>query len=100
MFNFLELIRLLAKYNRVLGKHVASATRNQLYISFNMQNDFIRALTEEVEDFILKDVKQAHLYIIIMDTTIDISHKDQLSICIRYTLNYKDLKCKSLPGFI
>ena len=82
--NFLELIRLLAKYDGVLGKHVASATRNQLYMSPKIQNHFIRALAEEVEDFILKEVKQAHFYGIIMDTTIDISHKDQLSFCIRY----------------
>ena len=82
--NFLELIRLLSKYDGVLAKHISTAKRTKLYMSPQIQNDFIRALAQEVESFIVNEVKQAHFYGIILDTTIDISHKDQLSFCLRY----------------
>lgn len=82
--NFLELVRLIAEYDSVLAKHIASAGRNQLYLSPNIQNDFISALADEVKNTILNEIKNAHFYGIILDSTIDISHKDQFSFCVRY----------------
>ena len=82
--NFLELLKLLSKYDGILAHHLATAPKNASYLSPDIQNDFIFSLAENVKDKIVSQVKAAHYYGIILDSTIDIVHIDQLSFCIRY----------------
>lgn len=82
--NFLELIKLLSKYDGILAHHLATAPSNASYLSPKIQNDFIDSLAETVKSEIIAQVKAAHYYGIILDSTIDISHVDQLSFCVRY----------------
>ena len=82
--NFLELVKLLAKYDASLAHHLASAPRNASYLSPKIQNEFTGSVAEEIQKRITAEVKEAHYYGVIMDSTIDISHVDQLSFCIRY----------------
>ena len=82
--NFLELVKLLAKYDAPLAKHLATAPKNASYLSPQIQNEFIGAIANAIQERIIAEIKEAHYYGIIMDSTIDISHVDQLSFCIRY----------------
>ena len=80
--NFLELLQLLARYDTVLADHLKYAKRNETYTSPGIQNDFIQALGHLTQQSILQEVKEAKLYSILLDTTQDISHIDQLSFCV------------------
>lgn len=85
--NFLELVHLLAKYDPVLREHMAKAElgkRQILYLSPKIQNEFIEALGANVRNKILAEIKEAKYYSIILDSTPDVSHKDQMSQVLRY----------------
>ena len=82
--NFLELIKLLANYDGALARHLTKAPKNASYLSPTIQNEFINSIAQVIIDKIVAEVKKAHYFGIIMDSTIDISHTDQLSFCIRY----------------
>ena len=82
--NFLELVKLLAKYDVGLVTHLSSGKRNQLYLSSNIQNDFIQSIGDCILKEIVSQVKMAKYYSIMADTTTDVSHEDQFSLCLRY----------------
>ncbi|GFY64403.1 uncharacterized protein TNIN_273011 [Trichonephila inaurata madagascariensis] len=76
--NFLNIIDLLAKYDPLLNVHL-SEKRIQKYLSPKIQNELIAIIGSRIKENIVKNV-----FFIILDTTQDISKKDQLSIIIRY----------------
>ena len=82
--NFLELVRLLAKYDAVLAKHLSEGKSGQTYLSAQIQNELINAVGDEILAMIVCEIHQAKYYGIVIDSTIDISHKDQLSLSVRY----------------
>ncbi|KAL2098204.1 hypothetical protein ACEWY4_007411 [Coilia grayii] len=53
-------------------------------LSKNIQNEFIGVLAEAVLEKIVQKVKTAGYYSIMMDCTPDVSHKEQLSLVLRY----------------
>ncbi|KAL4121241.1 hypothetical protein QTP88_013793 [Uroleucon formosanum] len=77
---FLELVKLIAKYDAVLCKHLLESKRSQTYLSNLIQNDIIEAMAQETLQLILKEVKIAKYFSIIIDSTIDISRDDQFSL--------------------
>ena len=42
--NFLEVVKLLSKYDVVLANHLKHSKKNETYLSYTIQNDFIEAL--------------------------------------------------------
>ena len=58
--------------------------RNETYLSHTIQNDFIEALRIQAEGKIVSEIKEATLFSVIFDSTIDVSHCDQLSFCFWY----------------
>ncbi|KAJ8031904.1 Zinc finger MYM-type protein 1 [Holothuria leucospilota] len=82
--NFLELVKLLSKYDGILANHIATAQMNASYLSPQIQKEFISTLASNVRSSIISEVKSAHYYGVILDSTIDISHVDQFSVCLRY----------------
>ena len=82
--NFLELVKLLSKYDGILAHHLATAPKNASYLSAQIQNEYINCLAGSVRDKIIQEVQTALYYGVIMDSTIDISHTDQFSFCLRY----------------
>ena len=85
--NFLELLRLLAKYDPVIRNHLIRNRENPRsvsYMSHDIQNEFISLLAQKVRSQILEEVKQAKYFGIIIDSTPDISHVEQLSEVLRY----------------
>ena len=79
--NFLETLKLLANYTTVINEHIFG---NQLskkgmttYLSPTIQNKLIELLGKKVKDLILKEIKTAKYFSILLDSTPDISHIDQ-----------------------
>ena len=70
--NFLELVKLMAKYDSILAEHIQYTNRNESYLSHQIQNDFIAALAKRVTTVIVDEVKAAKFYSVIIDSTIDI----------------------------
>ena len=89
--NFLELVRLISKYDSVLAAHLSEQTSHAMYLSPRVQNELIQCLRNSVESVIMKEVHEAGCFTIIADSAIDISHTDLLSISLRYVASDGDV---------
>uniref|UniRef100_A0ABD2VWT0 DUF4371 domain-containing protein n=2 Tax=Trichogramma kaykai TaxID=54128 RepID=A0ABD2VWT0_9HYME len=82
--NFLSVIELLAKYNGVLYSVLNPENKRITYLSPETQNELISFLSFHIKKTIIKDIQESKYFTIILDTTQDISKKDQLSVIIRF----------------
>ena len=85
--NFLEIMKLLGKYDPVMREHLTKLTMGPLAVSYfspNIQNEFIEMLGSCVRSRIIDSVKQAKYFTIMFDSTTDLSHVDQMSQVLRY----------------
>jgi len=86
--NFLELLKLLSNYHAPLKYHMDKINENQhnrvTFLSNVTQNIIMNILSEKVRSFILKEVKQANEFAVIIDTTTDISNIEQYTFILRY----------------
>ena len=86
--NFLELIKLISKYDPVIREHViyiGLANKMTLsYLSPMVQNEFIELLDNQVRQKIVEEIKEAKYYAILFDSTPDLSHTDQMSEITRF----------------
>eukprot|EP00112_Aurelia_sp_Birch-Aquarium-sp1_P017519 Seg4069.6 transcript_id=Seg4069.6/GoldUCD/mRNA.D3Y31 product="Zinc finger MYM-type protein 1" protein_id=Seg4069.6/GoldUCD/D3Y31 len=90
--NYLELLQLLAKYDPVLAAHLSSKRSRGKYTSPQIQNEMINSIATVIRNQIIAEIQNAKFYCIILDTTPDISHKDQLAFSIRYVRDGKPLE--------
>ena len=85
--NYRQLTLLLSRYVPYINYWMNSifARPYQVsYLSSRSQNEFIQLFGSEVRSIIVNEVKKAEIYSLAADTTPDISHKDQISLIIRY----------------
>lgn len=86
--NFLELVKLIAKYDPVMREHLASvrlsAKPTTSYLSPEVQNEFITLMAKHVRTEIIKQVKVAKYFAVLFDSTPDISHTDLFTQILRY----------------
>lgn len=87
--NFLEMLQLLSKHHALLSCHLkriqCSKNRNRLtFLSSVSQNTMILILGELIREKILKSVKSAQVFSIMIDTTTDISNLEQFSLVLRF----------------
>lgn len=76
-----------------------SEERQSHYLSPKIQNEFINIMGNKVREVIVEKIKQASYFSLMMDSTPDISHQEQVSLIIRY-LDMEDLQVKeSFLGF-
>ena len=62
-------------------------------------NEFISIITEHVTTFIVEEIKSSTHYSLILDSTLGISHLDELTLIIRYILPNGKIRERFL-GFI
>jgi len=67
--------------------HLKNALGNATYIGKNTQNELIHACGEEVLQHLIEEVRQSLWFSIIFDETIDVAHREQMSISLRYLHN-------------
>lgn len=89
---FIEIVKLVSKYDAVLAKHLAESNRNETYLSPKIQNDILKCMADETLHTILNEVKQAKYFTIIVDSTIDIGRIDQFSFSLRFVDQQGDIK--------
>ena len=85
--NFLALIKLIAQFDPLLAKHVQHAEQNPgsvSYLSPEIQNEFIHILASTVKSKLLQDIRKSKYYGILLDSTPDLGHREQLSQIIRF----------------
>jgi Domain of unknown function (DUF4371)/hAT family C-terminal dimerisation region len=86
---FLDLLSLVARNHPYLHSHLrhvnSNTKKNRVTFMSNVsQNMMIDVLANEVRSRILKDIKEAGLFAVIIDTTTDLAKLDQFSLLARY----------------
>lgn len=89
MGNFKDLIVLMAKNSTLLSDHI-SKVKNQgrhvtSFISWQRQNQIIEAIYTNIFKQICQDLSNSCMFSISIDTTFDISRKEQVSFVARYS---------------
>ena len=86
--NFLETLKLLAKYNAVIMEYLSfiqlSSQGMTTYLSPTIQNALIDLLGKKVKHLFLEEIKAAKYFSILLDSTLDVSHIDQMALIVRY----------------
>ena len=97
---FLELVKLLGKYDEILGKHVEKVRKDHekiksdakqkvgrgnkvTFMSKNTQNKLIDIIGNEIVNEIVGYIENCIGWSMMIDTTPDVARKEQLSICVR-----------------
>ncbi|XP_066950611.1 zinc finger MYM-type protein 1-like [Macrobrachium rosenbergii] len=92
--NFLGILELLGKYDRITHEHLAKVKKAQTegktmqgqahYLSWQSQNEFIELCAKKVLSSILDERQQAIYYSIIVDSTPDVAHLEQNVLILRF----------------
>lgn len=83
--NFLELLALLSAVDQEFGQLRSRMPGNATYTSAEIQNELICVLASTVRASICHDANEAGFISIMVDESKDVSRKEQMSLCVRYT---------------
>lgn len=86
--DYMMSLELISEFDPFLAEHIQRfgnpGSGRTSYLSSVICDEVIELLASKVKKIIINDVKRAKYYSIIVDSTPDISHTDQLSFVLRY----------------
>jgi len=89
--NFKDLVLLLAEHSPALASHVSTlklkGRKDKSFISWDRQNLLIESVSEYISQIIQSDIISSRIFSVSLDSTFDISRKEQVSFIIRYVIN-------------
>lgn len=91
--NFLQLMETIAKFDPVMSEHLRRFTNhesNQHFLSHRIQNELLGMISSAVTEQIISMIHDSIYFGIIVDCTPDLSHKEQMSIIIRFVHHAAD----------
>ncbi|KAL5469151.1 hypothetical protein EMCRGX_G030359 [Ephydatia muelleri] len=95
--NFLEALKLLSCYDMTIQAHLSKVKENQRAmaaaqkgrrgrgsnLSNDTQNKIVLIISHLITETIVKALQECRAWALIVDTTADIAHQEQLSLCVR-----------------
>ena len=100
--NFLGLFELLAKRDPVLMElkiRMIKHTTKKHYLSNTIQNELINIVAKKVEKELMRQLTKAKYYALSLDCTPDISHKEQMTVILRFVQCDEEKGSYSKRGF-
>ncbi|XP_071578286.1 zinc finger MYM-type protein 1-like [Temnothorax nylanderi] len=86
--NFMMTLETIAEFDPFLSTHIAQCgnpgSGKTSYLSSTTCNEFINLIASKVKNTIVREIQAAKYFSIVVDSTPDIAHIDQLSFIIRY----------------
>ncbi|XP_071568451.1 zinc finger MYM-type protein 1-like [Temnothorax nylanderi] len=86
--NFMMTLETIAEFDPFLSTHIAQCgnpgSGKTSYLSSTTCNEFINLIASKVKNTIVREIQAAKYFSIVVDSTPDIAHIDQLSFNIRY----------------
>ncbi|KAM4115680.1 hypothetical protein ACJW30_04G169000 [Castanea mollissima] len=89
------------EFDPVMQEHVQRIQHGAIhnhYLGHNIQNEVIQLLANEIKSKIIKKIKEAKYFSIILDCTPDVSHQEQMTLILRYEHFVEFLKVDNTSG--
>lgn len=91
--NFKDMVILLSQYSPMLSGHINNlkikGKKENSFISWDRQNLLIESIAQYISSVIKSQILTARYFSICIDSTFDVSHREQLSFIVRYLFDGK-----------